>query len=37
VPTGKSTNVSIQLPDNPSAAIIDPGDTLLKEIVSVKP
>jgi hypothetical protein len=36
VPTGKSTTVSIQLTGNPSAAIIDPDDTLLKEVV-VKP
>ncbi len=37
VPTGKSTTLSIQLPGNPSAAIIDPDDTLLKEVVSPKP
>ncbi|PYS25272.1 MAG: hypothetical protein DMF72_02235, partial [Acidobacteria bacterium] len=37
VPTGKSTTVSIQLRANPSALIIDPDDTLLKEVVSVKP
>jgi len=36
VPTGKSTTVSIQLTGNPSAVIIDPDDTLLKEVV-VKP
>jgi hypothetical protein len=37
VPTGKSTTVSIRLPGNPSAAIIDPDDTLLKEVVTAKP
>jgi aminopeptidase N len=37
VPTGKSTTVSIQLTGNPSAATIDPDDTLLKEVVTVKP
>jgi len=37
VPTGKSTTVSIQLRAHPSALIIDPDDTLLKEVVSVKP
>ena len=37
VPTGKSTEVIIQLPANPSAATIDPDDTLLKEVASVKP
>ena len=37
VPTGKSTTVSIQLPGNPSAVTIDPDDTLLKEVVSIKP
>jgi aminopeptidase N len=37
VPTGKSNTVTIQLPANPSAAIIDPDETLLKEVVSVKP
>ena len=36
-PTGKSTEVAIQLPANPSAVIIDPGETLLKEVVSIKP
>ena len=34
VPTGKSTEVTIQLPANPSAVIIDPDDTLLKEIIN---
>jgi aminopeptidase N len=37
VPTGKSTEVAIQLPANPSAVTIDPDDTLLKEVVSIKP
>ena len=37
VPTGKSTEVTIQLPANPTAVTIDPDDTLLKEVVSVKP
>ena len=36
-PTGKSTEVTIQLPANPSAVTIDPDDTLLKEVVSIKP
>jgi len=37
VPTGKSTETTIQLPANPSAVAIDPDDTLLKEVVSIKP
>ena len=37
VPTGKSTEVTIQLSANPSAVTIDPDDTLLKEVVSIKP
>ena len=37
VPTDKSTEVTIQLPANPSAVTIDPDDTLLKEVVSIKP
>ena len=37
VPTGKSTEVTIQLPGNPSAVTIDPDDTLLKEVISIKP
>ncbi len=37
VPTDKSTDVKIQLHGNPSAAIIDPDETLLKEVASIKP
>jgi aminopeptidase N len=37
VPTGKSTETTIQLPANPSAVTIDPDDALLKEVVSIKP
>jgi aminopeptidase N len=37
VPTGKSTELTIQLPANPSAVTIDPDDTLLKEVASIKP
>src|SRR5256714_63051 len=37
VPTGKSTALTIQLPANPSALTIDPDDTLLKEVMSIKP
>lgn len=37
VPTGKSTMIAIQLSGNPSAVTIDPDDTLLKEVVRIKP
>jgi len=36
-PTGRLTNTNIRLPGNPTAAKIDPDDTLLKEVVSIKP
>jgi aminopeptidase N len=36
-PTGKSTETTIQLIGNPTAVKIDPDDTLLKEVVSIKP
>lgn len=36
-PKGKLTTTTIQLPGNPTAVKIDPDDTLLKEVVSVKP
>lgn len=36
-PKGKLTRTSIRLPGNPTAVKIDPDDTLLKEVVSVKP
>ena len=35
-PTGKLTNTSIRLPAHPTAAKIDPDDTLLKEVVRIK-
>jgi aminopeptidase N len=37
VPTGKSTEIAIQLPANPSAITIDPDETLLKEVMQAKP
>jgi aminopeptidase N len=37
VPTGKSTQTTVQLPGNPSAVTIDPDGTLLKEVSSIKP
>lgn len=37
VPTGKSTIIAVQLSGNPSAVTIDPDDTLLKEVVRIKP
>ena len=36
-PKGKLTRTSIRLPGNPTAVKIDPDDTLLKEVVSIKP
>jgi hypothetical protein len=36
-PKGKLTTETIQLPGNPTAVKIDPDETLLKEVVSVKP
>src|SRR5215510_2235334 len=36
-PKGKLTTTTIQLPGNPTAVKIDPDDTLLKEVVSIKP
>ena len=36
-PKGKLTTETIQLPGNPTSATIDPDDTLLKEVVSIKP
>jgi len=36
-PKGKLTTETIQLPGNPTSAKIDPDDTLLKEVVSIKP
>jgi len=36
-PKGKLTETSIRLSGNPTAVKIDPDDTLLKEVVSVKP
>ena len=37
VPTGKSTETTVQLPGNPSAVTIDPDGTLLKEVSSIQP
>ena len=36
-PKGKLTTETIKLPGNPTAVKIDPDDTLLKEVVSIKP
>jgi aminopeptidase N len=36
-PKAKLTTTTIRLPGNPSSVKIDPDDTLLKEVVSVKP
>lgn len=36
-PQGKLTTTTIQLPGNPTAVKIDPDETLLKEVVSIKP
>ena len=36
-PKGKLTTANIQLPGNPTSVKIDPDDTLLKEVVSIKP
>lgn len=36
-PTGKSTTTSIRLPGKPTAVKIDPDETLLKEVISIKP
>lgn len=36
-PKGKLTTATIQLPGNPTAVKIDPDETLLKEVVSIKP
>ena len=37
VPTGKITNVAVNLDANPTSVRIDPDNTLLKEVSSVKP
>lgn len=36
-PTGKSTISTMRLPGNPTAAKIDPDDTLLKQVAGIKP
>jgi aminopeptidase N len=36
-PKGKLTTETIQLPGNPTGVKIDPDETLLKEVVSIKP
>ncbi len=36
-PKGKLTTETIQLPGNPTVVKIDPDETLLKEVVSIKP
>jgi len=36
-PKGKLTTETIQLPGKPTSVKIDPDETLLKEVVSIKP